>query len=49
MTHKGLSRCAGDRLPLVGVRSKTDMPTVDDLKRRYDDLRKRAGDLRSYL
>jgi hypothetical protein len=25
------------------------MPTVDDLKRRYEDLNKRAADLRSYL
>jgi hypothetical protein len=25
------------------------MPTVDDLRRRYEDLSKRAGDLRSYL
>jgi hypothetical protein len=25
------------------------MPTVDDLKRRYEDLHKRAADLRSYL
>jgi len=25
------------------------MPTVDDLKKRYEDLSKRADDLRSYL
>jgi len=25
------------------------MPTVDDLKRRYEDLNKRAAELRSYL
>jgi hypothetical protein len=25
------------------------MPTVDDLRKRYEDLSKRAGDLRSYL
>jgi hypothetical protein len=26
-----------------------DMPTVDELMRRYEDLTKRAADLRSYL
>jgi len=25
------------------------MPTVDDLRKRYEDLSKRADDLRSYL
>jgi len=25
------------------------MPTVDDLRKRYEDLTKRADDLRSYL
>jgi len=25
------------------------MPTVDDLRKRYEDLSKRAADLRSYL
>jgi hypothetical protein len=28
---------------------RSRMPTVDDLKRRYEDLNKRAADLRSYL
>jgi hypothetical protein len=32
-----------------GGRYNTDMPTVDDLMRRYEDLAKRATDLRSYL
>jgi len=26
-----------------------NMPTVDDMMRRYEDLSKRAADLRSYL
>jgi hypothetical protein len=32
-------------LKLKGIQ----MPTVDDLRKRYEDLSKRADDLRSYL